>query len=224
MTEMTDHLSDVAATALSLVQSAHNGDAAAADRLGELMPSLTAAAESGDTGAQNVLGGILLEHTGNPSDAAFWFGKAAVAGSPVGKRSLGHLLADGLGVTQDLAEAERLFQEAAEDGDAHARFNLARLWWGKRDPQTVAGLLRSAAESGVEEAYGPLGDLLTAMGDGVEALMWYFRSIHAGDADVLHDAITLARGLTDEDIHRAGDMAGCAGDAEAMVKTVRKYR
>jgi hypothetical protein len=88
----------------------------------------------------------------------------------------------------------------------------------------VAGLLRSAAESGVEEAYGPLGDLLTAMGDGVEALMWYFRSIHAGDADVLHDAITLARGLTDEDIHRAGNMAGCAGDAEAMMKTVRKYR
>ncbi|MFF3313581.1 tetratricopeptide repeat protein [Streptomyces sp. NPDC002952] len=95
----------------------------------------------------------------------------------MGKRSLGHLLAEGLGVAQDLAEAERLFQEAADDGDAHARFNLARLWWGKRDPQTVAGLLRSATESGVEEAYGPLGDLLTSMGDGVEAVTWYFRAI-----------------------------------------------
>ncbi|MFG2266425.1 tetratricopeptide repeat protein [Streptomyces sp. NPDC048720] len=221
---MTDHLSDVAATALSLLQSAHIGDAAAADQLGDLMPSLTAAAESGDTGAQNVLGGILLEHIGDPSGAAFWFGKAAVAGSPAGKRSLGHLLADGLGVTQDLAKAERLFQEAADDGDAHARFNLARLWWGKRDPQTVAELLRSAAEGGVEGAYGPLGDLLAAMGESVEALTCYFAAIHAGDADVLHDAITLARSLTDEDIRHAGELAGCPGEAEAMVKTVRKYR
>ncbi|MFE3633168.1 tetratricopeptide repeat protein [Streptomyces sp. NPDC059168] len=221
---MTDHLSDVAATALSLLQSAHNGDAAAADQVGDLMPSLTAAAESGDTGAQNVLGGILLEHVGDPSGAAFWFSKAAVAGSPAGKRSLGHLFADGLGVTQDLAKAERLFQEAADGGDAHARFNLARLWWGKRDPQTVAGLLRSAAEGGVEEAYGPLGDLLTAMGESVEALMYYFASIHAGDADVLHDAITLARSLPNEDIRHAGELAGCPGEAEAMVKTVRKYR
>ncbi|MFJ3229185.1 tetratricopeptide repeat protein [Streptomyces sp. NPDC086783] len=188
------------------------------------MASLTAAAESGDTGAQNVLGGILLEHTGNPSDAAFWFGKAAAAGSPVGKRSLGHLLADGLGVPQDLVEAERVFKEAADEGDAHAWFNLARLWWGKRDPRTVAGLLRSAAESRVEEAYGPLGDLLAATGDGVEALAWYFKSVHAGDADVLHDAITLARGLSDEGIHCAGGMASCVGEAEAMVKTVRKYR
>ncbi|MFI2761238.1 hypothetical protein ACH5A3_20580 [Streptomyces echinatus] len=78
---MTDHLSDVAATALSLLQSAHNGDAAAADQLGDLMPSLTAAAESGDTGAQNVLGGILLEHIGDPSGAAFWFGKAGRSGA-----------------------------------------------------------------------------------------------------------------------------------------------
>lgn len=221
---MTDHFSGPAATALSLMAAAQRGDDAAADRLGELMPALTAAAEAGDTGAQNVVGGILLEHAGNPADAAYWFGKAAAAGSPSGKRSLGHLLADGLGVPQDLPEAERLFREAADAGDAHARFNLARLWWGKREPATVAGLLRSAAEGGVEEAYGPLGDLLTAMGHGLEALAWYFRSVHAGDADVLHDAITLARGLTDEDIRHAGDLADCPGEAEAMVKTVRKYR
>lgn len=36
------------------------------------------AAELGDTGAQNVLGGILLEHTGNSSDAAFWSGSVSV--------------------------------------------------------------------------------------------------------------------------------------------------
>ncbi|MFF3313580.1 hypothetical protein [Streptomyces sp. NPDC002952] len=41
---------------------------------------------------------------------------------------------------------------------------------------------------------------------------------------MLHDAIALARDLTDDDIHRAGNIAGCTGDADAMVKAERKYR
>ncbi|MEV6738546.1 tetratricopeptide repeat protein [Streptomyces sp. NPDC051104] len=221
---MTDEISATAATALSLLESAQDGDPAAADRLGEILPSLTAAAESGDMGVQNVLGGILLEFAEHPADAAFWFKKTADRGSAVGKRSLGHLLANGLGVPQDLAEAERLFKEAADDGDAHAQFNLARLWWGKHDPHAVAALLRSAAAGGVDDAYGVLGDLLTAMGQSVEALKWYLKKIHAGDADGLHEAITLARGMTDEEIRRAGELAGCPGEAEAMVGTVHKYR
>ncbi|MDO0914313.1 hypothetical protein QQM39_26830 [Streptomyces sp. DT2A-34] len=47
---------------------------------------------------------------------------------------------------------------------------------------------------------------------------------NAGNADGLHEAITVARGLTDEEIRRAGELAGCLGEAEAMVGTVQKYR
>ncbi|MGW0081260.1 tetratricopeptide repeat protein [Streptomyces sp. NPDC003393] len=257
---MTGELLGVAATALALLESAQDGHADAADRLGDILPSLTAAAESGDMAAQNVLGGILLEFAENPSDAAFWFRKTADRGSAMGKRSLGHLYANGLGVPEDLAEAERLFKEAADAGDAHAQFNLAQLWWGKRDPQSVADLLRSAAEGGVVDAYVVLGDLLAAMGqdaealrsylraaeaghdgamyvaacwyrdgtagrrNGVEALRWFLKMVNSGNADGLHEAIALARNVTDEDIRRAGELAGCPGEAEAMVKTVRKYR
>ncbi|MDO0914304.1 tetratricopeptide repeat protein [Streptomyces sp. DT2A-34] len=257
---MTDELSGIAATALALLESAQNGDSDAGDQLGEILPSLTAAAESGDMAAQNVLGGVLLEFAENPSDAAFWFKKTAERDSAMGKRSLGHLYANGLGVPQNLTEAERLFKEAADDGDAHAQFNLAQLWWGKRDPHAVAALLRSAAEGGIDDAYVVLGDLLAAMDqdaealrsyvnaaesghdgamyvaacwyrdgtagrpDSIEALKWFFKMIHAGNADGLHEAIAVARGMTDEEIRRAGELAGCPGEAEAMVGTVQKYR
>jgi hypothetical protein len=38
------------------------------------------------------------------------------------------------------------------------------------------------------------------------------------------EAIAVARNVTDEDIRRAGELADCPGEAEAEVKTVRKYR
>ncbi|GAA2444876.1 tetratricopeptide repeat protein [Streptomyces glaucus] len=257
---MTEEFSGVAATAAALMEQAHHGDPAAADRLAETLPSLTAAAESGHLDAQNVLGGILLEWMDDPSGAAAWFRKTADRGSAAGKRSLGHLYANGLGVPKDLAEAERLFGEAAAEGDAHARFGLAQLWWGKADPQAVAGLLRSAAEGGVVDAHVVLGDLLAAMdqdaealrsyltaaesghdgamyvvarwyrdgtagrADSVEALKWFLRMIRVGNADGLHEAIDVARRVSDEEIRRAGELAGCRAEAEAMAGTVRKYR
>lgn len=160
----------------------------AADRLVEILPSLRKVAESGEVGAQDLLGGILLEIEENPSDAAFWFKKSAERGSAVGKRSLGHLYANGLGVAQDLAQAERLFQEAASQGDAYAQFNLAQLWWGKRAPQEVAALLRSAAEGGVDDAYVVLGDLLAAMDQDAEALRSYLAAARAGHAGAMYVA------------------------------------
>lgn len=257
---MTDNLTGVAATANELLASADAGDAHAASQLAEILPSLRATAESGDVGAQNVLGGILLEFEENPSGALAWFKKAADQGSAVGKRSLGHLYANGLGVKQDLAAAERLFKEAADGGDAYAQFNLAQLWWGKSDPQAVVSLLWSAAKGGVTDAYVVLGDLLAAMDqdaealrsylagaeaghdgamyvaacwyrdgtagsqDKVEALRWFFNMIATGNADGLHEAIIMARGMSDEEIRRAGRLAERPNDAEAMVDTVRKYR
>lgn len=153
-----------------------------------------------------------------------------------------------------------MFKEAADQGDAYAQFNLAQLWWGKRDPHMVAELLRSAGEGSVDDAYVVLGDLLAAMDqdaealrcylkaaesghdgamyvaacwyrdgtagrpDKVEALKWFFKVIKAGNADGLHEAITVACGMSDQEIRSAGNLAGCRGEAEAMVGTVQKYR
>ncbi|MEU3303398.1 tetratricopeptide repeat protein [Streptomyces sp. NPDC006678] len=257
---MTERLTGVAATAKGLLDSVGDDDPEAAARLTAILPELQEVAESGDIGAQNVLGGILLEFEENPTEAALWFTHAANQGSAVGRRSLGHLYATGLGVEQDLAQAENLFREAADAGDAHAQFNLAQMWWEKRDPQTVISLLRSAAVGGVVDAFVVLGDLLGAMdedtealdcylkaaeaghdgamyvaacwfrdgtagsSDKVEALKWFFRMLEAGNADGIHEAIIMARGMTDEDIRRAGRLSGRPGDAEAMVGTVSKYR
>ncbi|MFJ4002633.1 tetratricopeptide repeat protein [Streptomyces sp. NPDC090023] len=221
---MTEKLSGITDTARALFESAQAGDSAAVDRLVDTLPSLRKVAESGAIAAQDLLGGILLEIEENPSDAAFWFSKSAERGSAVGRRSLGHLYANGLGVAQDLAQAERLFQEAAGQGDAYAQFNLAQLWWGKRAPQEVAALLRSAAEGGVDDAHVVLGDLLAAMDQDAEALRWFFVMLKEGNADRLREAIDLARGMTDEDIRLAGSKAGTPGEAEALVGTVAKYR
>ncbi|MHB9861203.1 suppressor of fused domain protein [Streptomyces sp. YIM S03343] len=185
---MAEERSGTAAAALDLLNRVQAGDSAAADRLGDMLPSLREAAESGDVAAQNVLGGVLLGFAESPSDAALWFTKAAERGSAVGKRSLGHLYANGLGVPQDLAQAERLFTEAADQGDAHAQFNLAQLRWGKGDPQAVAGLLRSAAEGGVDEAYAVLGDLLAAMDQDAEALRSYLRAAESGHDGAMYTA------------------------------------
>ncbi|MFE7440092.1 tetratricopeptide repeat protein [Streptomyces chartreusis] len=207
--------------------------------------------------AQEVLGGVLLEFKEDPTEAALWFARAASLGSAVGKRSLGHLRAEGLGTDKDLVEAERLFREAA---DAFAQFNLAQLWWGHRDPESVLALLSSAASGGVVEAYLVLGDLLAGLDrdtealksylqaataghdkamyvvacwyrdgivgepDRVEALTWFFRSIATGNADPLHEALLMARDMSNAEILRAGKQSGQHGYAQAAVETVAKYR
>ncbi|OII67999.1 hypothetical protein BJP39_05855 [Streptomyces sp. CC77] len=197
---------------------------------------------------------------GNPSEAALWFAHTASQGSLIGKRSLGTLYASGAGVEKNLEKAEILFREAAEGNDPYAQFNLAQLWWGKRDPQAVLELLRSASAGGVIDAYVVLGDLLGALDrdtealnayltaaeaghdgamflaacwlrdgtagtvDKVEALKWFFAMLAAGNGDGIHEAIAMARGMTDNEIRQAGQRAGRPGDAEAMVGTVAKYR
>ncbi|MFE5732216.1 tetratricopeptide repeat protein [Streptomyces sp. NPDC056528] len=220
---MPEQLSGVALDVKDLLDS-RDGVPDFDGRLGGLMPALRAAAGAGDVGAQNVLGGVLLEVEDDPSAAAVWFERAAGRGSAVGQRSLGHLYAEGLGVGRDPGRAETLFREAAEAGDGYARFNLARLWWGKGDAGTVAALLRAAAGDGIEEAYVPLGDLLVALGEDAEALRWYLGAIGAGDADVVHEAVEVAKRLTDDEIRRAGESSGRPSEAEAMVGTVRPYR
>ncbi|MFD3332297.1 tetratricopeptide repeat protein [Streptomyces sp. NPDC058700] len=184
---MVEQLSGVARNVRDLLES-RDEDPDIGGRLDVLLPALRAAAAAGDVGAQNVLGGVLLEVEEDPSAAAHWFERAGASGSVVGKRSLGHLYANGLGVPQDLAKGEALFAAAAAGGDAYAQFNLAQLWWGTGDPQEAVLLLRNAAGGGVAEAYAPLGDLLAAQGDDAAALRAYVDGAERGVATAMYVA------------------------------------
>ncbi|MFJ8842732.1 tetratricopeptide repeat protein [Streptomyces cyaneofuscatus] len=176
---MTEKLSGIAATVKGILDDLGEIPEAEAWLL-EALPALQAAAEDGDLGAQNVFGGVLLEVEGNPAEAFLWFTRTADRGSPMGKRSLGVLYANGAGVEKDTKRAEELFSEAAELGDPYAKFNLAQIWWGKKDPSDVAGLLRSAAESGILDASVVLGDLLSSLDRDEEAFGCYIKAAEGG--------------------------------------------
>ncbi|MFC3578471.1 hypothetical protein ACFOZ0_35465 [Streptomyces yaanensis] len=60
--------------------------------------------------------------------------------------------------------------------------------------------------------------------DKAEALKWFCKMLTSGNADGLQEAITMARGMSDEEIRRAGQLAGSPGESEAMVGTAQKYR
>jgi TPR repeat protein len=73
---------------------------------------------------------MMIEGTGGPQDFASalqWTRKAADAGNAAGLNNLGRMYELGLGVDADLAEARRLYGEAAALGYELASENLARL-------------------------------------------------------------------------------------------------
>ena len=73
--------------------------------------------------------------------AATWYEKASRAGLVAAKARLGHLYLEGVGVLQDFAKAKPLLEEAANDGNATAQFDLGRMWqhgWGGEENERLA--------------------------------------------------------------------------------------
>ena len=92
--------------------------------------------------------------------------KAADKGSTSAMVELGVLLGTGSGVAKDQAEARKLFERAAEAGNARGVTNLAALSGGApSDPVKARALLSKAAETNSAEAQYQLG-LMTADGIG----------------------------------------------------------
>jgi TPR repeat protein len=107
--------------------------------------------------------------------------KAAEQGNPNAQCDVGRMYAEGQGVPQDYAEAQRWWRKAAEQGHAGAQSNLGLMYdTGKGVPQDHAEALRwyrKAAEQGNANAQYFLGQMY-AKGRGVrrdyaEALRWY---------------------------------------------------
>jgi uncharacterized protein len=94
--------------------------------------------------------------------------KAADKGSTSAMVELGVLLATGSGVAKDQAQARKLFERAAEAGDARGVTNLAAVsdsGGTPSDPVRTRALLSKAAETNSAEAQYQLG-LMTADGVG----------------------------------------------------------
>ena len=100
-------------------------------------------------------------------DAISAYRKAADRGSTAAMVELGVMLATGLGVAKDEAEARKLFERAAAAGNPRGASNLVALGSGgaPSDPVRARALLARAAETNSAEAQYQLG-MMTADGIG----------------------------------------------------------
>lgn len=99
------------------------------------------------------------------ADAAAAYRKAADKGSTSAMVDLGVMYGTGAGIAKDEAQARKLFERAAEAGNARGVTNLAAISGGaSSDPVKARALLSKAAENNAPEAQYQLGLM---MADGV---------------------------------------------------------
>ena len=122
-------------------------------------------------------------------DVADWYIRAVEHGHADAQFRLGSMLANGIGVQQDVEEAVKWYRQAAEQGHVHAQIELAGLYRrGEGVPQNyteAAVWYRRAADQGDSTAQSNLG-LMYNHGRGVsqdylEAVRWYRRAADQGD-------------------------------------------
>ena len=134
----------------------------------------TQSAEQGHVDAQYSLGVIYEDGFGesqsDPSEAAYWYNKAAEQKCAPAMNNLAGLYEYGEGVAQDSGKAITFYTEAAELGYAPAIFNLGVMHENgfgiDQDYVKAAQLYEAAAQSGLVTAMHNLG-VLCASGTGV---------------------------------------------------------
>ena len=90
---------------------------------------------------------------GQAAEATAAWRKAADKGSTSAMVELGVILAEGIGVPRDDAGARKLFERAAQGGNARGISNLAALGGSTADPARSRALLAKAAETNAEAQY-----------------------------------------------------------------------
>jgi localization factor PodJL len=128
--------------------------------------------------------------------------KAADLGYPQAQLQLGHLYESGYpGLAQDLVQARRWTEKAAEAGLPSAMHNLAMLIYngegGPKSQPLAAQWFRQAAELGQVDSQFNLG-LLYENGKGVhanpaEAYKWFLLATRGGDSQSRAEARTAAQ-------------------------------
>lgn len=89
-------------------------------------------AEQGYGDGQAGLGFALLENGKNVNDALAWCQKSAFNKNAMGQICMGHIYAEGIGVTKNGAEAERWYLQSASQGNPDHQLLLADLYGSGR--------------------------------------------------------------------------------------------
>lgn len=257
MTDIDGYLDSVK----SFLQDAKRGNHAASESLRESIDRLREIADSGSVDAQALVGGILLEYGKRPELAERYFRMAANSGSSEAMRGLGHMLANGIGCSQNIAEAMDLLELASSRGDLYAAFNLAVLLRESpesHDKEKALSLLEAASDGGIAPAQTLLGDTLAAgdrddealqrylqaagqdyapamyvaaqwYRDGVvgrpnlvEAARWFLKMLAVGRGDGIHDVLSMAPRMTDQELREAGRLASQEAAAEVIIAKTRR--
>lgn len=147
-------------------------------------------ARAGDAAAQFALGAAYAagrDAPRDPTEALYWYLKAAEAGHVDALNNLGVLHERGIDGVPDLFEAERWYRRGARAGSADAQFNLALLLDTRArdaDPLEAVRFYRMAAEQGLASAQNNLARLLLTDVDGAprpgEAARWAAAAVAQG--------------------------------------------
>jgi uncharacterized protein len=165
------------------------GDIAARGQVQQRLPELLSLADDGDAEAQALAGGLLLEHFKRPEDARRYFEMGAAQGHSAARRGLGFMLLRGVG-ERDVNRAVELLSAAAEDGDAHAAFNLGVLFRQGEllpaDERRARAMFQRAAELGLGAAAAVWADYLRADGAYEQARAWDLRGAEGGSVVAMY--------------------------------------
>jgi TPR repeat protein len=130
--------------------------------------TLTIAATAGHREAQFLLGKLLADSSvlADKTDAASWLEKASQNGHLDAANRLGELYLAPVSELRHLAKARQIFQRAAEQGNASAMYNLARMQseglGGESDSRQALIWYSRAAEAGHEGAADVVETLLAS--------------------------------------------------------------
>ncbi|MCC5576439.1 sel1 repeat family protein [Microtetraspora sp. AC03309] len=189
----------------------------------------TLSADQGHPAGQRGLGHLYVTGAGVPRDlekAVQLFQAAAAAGDPLAMFNLAmlHLKGD---VTDRMPPEEvmPLMQAAAELGVKEASAVVGDWLAAMNDDQEALWWYVRAAESGhvgaMFIAASRYRDGLGTASNAVQAVRWFLKMLDSGNGDGVHEAIQLARSMTDEQIREAANLAGRRPDAQALISAVR---
>ncbi|MFI1170030.1 tetratricopeptide repeat protein [Streptomyces melanogenes] len=189
------------------------------------------AAEQGHPAGLRGLGYLYQRGLGVDRDleaAERLFRLAADAGDSYAKFNLAmtHFVGEQTGDRMSPAQVMSLLVEAAEGGIQQASAVLGD-WFADLDREaeafqwylTAANAGNAAAMFAVAQR---LRDGLGIERDDVEAVCWFLKMLQVGDGDGIHEAIEMARTMSDADLRRAGRKAGDVSGAETLIHTVRR--
>ncbi|MGW1796295.1 tetratricopeptide repeat protein [Streptomyces sp. NPDC001984] len=191
----------------------------------------TAAARAEHPAAQRTLGFLYRTGRGVETDAyqaEALFTAAAKAGDAYAAFNLAGMHITGDARVRDHDQCLRLLRQAVNGGVTEAAAVLGdRLAAIDEDAEALSWYLH-AAERGHKGSMFAAGcwyrDGLGTAPDPVQAVRWFLTMLDRGNGDGIHEAIQLVkRGMTDEQIRTAGELAGRPAGAETLITMAREH-